>query len=64
MVAIKDFEIPSSCSDCTLCKIQRGYDCCCITNEQMDWNYMDEYRSDNCPLVEIEEQTDAKEKLE
>ncbi len=57
MVAIKDFEMPSCCGECSLtcCK---GYDepwnyCCSVT--LTDINLNDTEKLDNCPLVEIEE---------
>ena len=57
MVAIKDMEMPKSCSECNLttCK---GYGepwnyCCSVTLTDIDLN--DTEKPSDCPLVEIQE---------
>ena len=50
MVGIKDFEIPKSCADCALCY---DYCVCIITGTSVNWDEMNQYRLDDCPLIEV-----------
>ena len=50
MIAIKDFEMPISCSNCELC-----YDMCqcSVKYVEWDWEHFQTERNKDCPLVEI-----------
>lgn len=53
MIAIKDFEMPKSCSQCDFCDMQGK---CLICNEWVEYDdYTDDERYVGCPLVEIKE---------
>lgn len=51
MVAIKDYEMPSSCFDCDL----HNYHFCDITRNSIEKNWDDGTRAEDCPLIEVEE---------
>lgn len=50
MVAIKNFEMPKSCEECSLFD---GYSCHITWTEN---EYPDCEKSEDCPLVEVEEE--------
>lgn len=52
MIGIKNFEMPECCSVCAL-----NYDfvSCIITSTHMDYETMDDKRSNDCPLIEVKE---------
>lgn len=57
MVAIKDMEMPSCCSQCDLCVEDEYADMTCVLLGS-DWeetDYNENHRDENCPFVEIEE---------
>ena len=57
MVVIKDFEMPSCCSDCPMYAWDWEMYLCCITHADEDKpSYR---RNKDCPLVEIKENEDA-----
>ena len=57
MVAIKDMEMPKSCSNCDFCVEDKYADMTCVLlgSEWEETDYNDNHIDENCPLVEIEE---------
>ena len=55
MIAIKDFEMPSCCDKCEMFDGEG----CCITYTRCEDEMS--YRNDDCPLIEVEPQTDKGE---
>ena len=53
MIAIKDFEMPECCGDCTLNDCFNWKHYCNITLHEVDFEA--EIRPVDCPLVKIEE---------
>ena len=51
MVAIKNIEIPKSCNDCNFFSWVGD---CMILLENVEYNYTENSRYDDCPLTEIE----------
>ena len=51
MVVIKDFEMPTSCSECIFCDVHSQ---CVITGFFEDDDYTESNRSEDYPLAEIE----------
>lgn len=53
MVAIKNFEMPKSCSQCTFCN-ESGWCILQCLNVEYVGEYTDDNRDIDCPLVEVE----------
>ena len=52
MIGIKNFEMPKSCSDCTLCY---DYIACSITNTLLNYEALYDERLNDCLLIEVKE---------
>ena len=51
MVAIKDFKMPENCYECEL----HNYHFCDITGSEIEEEWDNGLKANNCPLVEIKE---------